>query len=112
MYKDKNVTDEKLIESATYINGELAIKPYYYLRNGLLHIRYTVDRCIDLSQYEVKRLKNALTSDPAHKQDILEDEFSFQSQIVGKDIIQDGIAEGTKRFKMLSERYEKNGHKN
>ena len=39
-----------------YVEGELAIKPYYYFRNGYLHIRYNVDRVIKLSETEAAKL--------------------------------------------------------
>ena len=46
-HKGNNFADNR-----TYIEGELAIKPYYYFRNGHLHVRYNVDRAIELSEAE------------------------------------------------------------
>ena len=40
----KQIYNESEYDLRTYINGELAIKPYFYYRNGLLHVRYLVDR--------------------------------------------------------------------
>ena len=80
------------------INSETAIRPYWYLRNGLLHVRYNVDRCIQLSPNEVQKIKDDLTKNPAEKQSILEKAWSFFSDCVGKPIIMDGIAEVGKRF--------------
>lgn len=85
-------------DARTYINGDVAIKPYAYLRNGLLHVRYTVDRCIQLSDSETEALKAKLSSDPVHKQDILMDTWNFQTKCVGKEVIHDGIAEIEKRM--------------
>lgn len=81
------------------INGETAIKPYFYIRNGLLHVRYTVDRCIELSFSERERIKAKVTENPGCKQEILLNEWSFQTECVGKPVIFDGIAEIDKRIK-------------
>lgn len=81
------------------INGETAIKPYGYLRNGLLHVRYTVDRCVELSYHEVANIKAKITSNPSAKQEILLNEWNFQTECVGKPVIFDGIAEIDKRIK-------------
>lgn len=102
----KQMYDESLYDIRTYINGETAIKPYYYLRNGLLHARYTVDRCVELSSTEVAKLKVDLTASPADKQGVLAKAWSFFTVTVGKTIIMDGIAELEKRIKGS-----KDGHK-
>lgn len=81
------------------INGETAIKPYYYLRNGLLHVRYTVDRCIELSSSEIERIKAKITENPGNKQEILFNEWNFQTECIGKFVMFDGIAEIDKRIK-------------
>lgn len=83
----------------TYINGETAIKPYWYLRNGLIHVRYNVDRCIELTRDETIRVKEELYKNPANKQAVLEKFWSFYSDCVEKPIIYDGIAEVEKRIK-------------
>ena len=100
MFKTKKeMYDESLFDKRTYINGETAIKPYYYFRNGSLHVRYTVDRCMKLSSSEVARLKDELTASPSHKQSILEKAWNFFSVTVGKEIIHDGISELEKQIK-------------
>lgn len=99
-------TKKEMYDKRTYINGETAIKPYYYFRNGSLHVRYTVDRCIKLSSSEVAKLKDELTASPSYKQSILRKAWSFFSVTVGKEIIHDGIAELEKQIKGF-----KNGHK-
>ena len=66
----KEEYNESLYGLRTYINGDIAIKPYYYFRNGLLHVRYTVDRCIELSPDEISRLKTDLTCNPSRKQEV------------------------------------------
>lgn len=103
----KQMYDESLFDMRTYINGETAIKPYYYLRNGKLHVRYTVDRCINLSPSEVAKLKVDMTASPSDKQSVLERAWSFFTVTVGKIIIMDGIAELEKQIKGF-----KDGHKN
>lgn len=101
----KEMYNESLFDMKTYINGETAIKPYYYLRNGMLHVRYTVDRCLRLSATEVSKLKADMTASPADKQDILKKAWNFFANAVGKDIIMDGIAKLERHIK----EFKKNG---
>lgn len=97
MFKTKkDMYNASLFDKRVYVNGETAIKPYYYLRNGRIHIRYTVDRCMRLSESEESRLKEKITASPEKKQEILSDEWNFFSNTVKKDIIYDGIAEAGK----------------
>lgn len=103
----KQMYDESLFDMRTYINGETAIKPYYYLRNGKLHVRYTVDRCVELSSTEVAKLKVDMTASPSDKQNVLAKAWNFFTVTVGKAIIMDGIAELEKQIKGF-----KDGHKN
>lgn len=104
----KDFYDASLYDQRTYINGEIAMKPYYYLRNGLLHVRYTVDRCVELSPAEVAKLKVDMTASPENKQSVLEKAWNFFTTCVGKTVIHDGVAELEKRMKGFAE----NGHKN
>ena len=85
----------------TYIDVETAIKPYYYLRNGALHVRFTSDKCIKLSKDEEKRLKNEMTEKPYDKQEILESAWKFYADCVKKTVIQDGIAYADKLIERL-----------
>lgn len=80
----------------TYVNGETAIKPYYFYRNGLLHIRYVVDRCVELSPEEANKLKVDLTVS-TDKQEVLAEAWNFFTTCVEKPIIQDGCKEVEKR---------------
>lgn len=89
----------------TYINGETCIKPYYYMRNGLMHVRYTVDRCIKLTEDEEKRIKDQFKVRPYDKQNILADNWKFLTGCVEREIYLDGIEEGQKRIKELSDGY-------
>lgn len=77
---------------------EIAMKPYYYYRNGYLHIRYNVDRCVALSESEKAKLKidMAATFD---KQYVLGKAWNFFTTCVGKEIIRDGIAEAEKHIR-------------
>jgi len=97
----KDVYNESPIDLRTYVNGETAIKPYWYLRNGLLHVRYTVDRCVELSETEVKAIKDELNENIANKQEVLEKNWKLMTDCVGKPIIHDGIAEIEKRIKEI-----------
>ena len=98
------------MEDRCIINGDIAVKPYYYLRNGLLHVRHTVDRAVDLSKDEEMRIKEELTKDPAQKQQILGREWNLQTVMNEKPIIMDGIKAAEERMDVLSSRF--GGRKN
>ena len=95
----KDMYDNSVLDLRTHICGETAIKPYYYMRNGLLHVRYTVDRCVELTPSEVAKLKVDITANPEKKQAILEEMWNFLTLSVERKIIQDGIAELERRIK-------------
>ena len=86
-----------LVDMRTHINGETAIKPYYYFRCGALHVRYTVDRVIELTPAEVTKLKIDLVT--SNKQEVLEKTWNMLEHCVERPIIQDGIAYVDKRLK-------------
>ena len=102
----KEIYNESSYDKRTYINGETAIKPYYYLRNCKEHVRYTVDRCIELSHNEAEMLKREMTENPSDKQGVLAKNWNFFTAAVGKAIIMGGIAELEKQIKGF-----KDGHK-
>ena len=77
---------------------EIAMKPYYYYRNGMLHIRYNVDRCIELTDSEKAKLKVDMAS-TFDKQSLFAKTWNFFVTCVGKPVIRDGIAEVEKRMK-------------
>lgn len=83
--------------SQVYVEGELAIKPYYYFRNGYLHIRYNVDRVIKLSETEAAKLKLEMTANPADKQSVLAKAWNFFEKTVCKPVIHDGLKEVEKK---------------
>ena len=85
---------------------EVAIKPYWYYRNGYIHIRYTVDRCVELSESEKARLKVAMSTS-FDKQEVLSKEWDFQTRCIDKEIIRDGIVETEKHIRRMN-----SGHKN
>ena len=89
------------------INSENAIKPYFYIRNGLLHVRYTVDRAVELSVTEEKKIKDEIALEPYSKQKILTDNWNFLTKTVRKTMLMDGIAEINRRM-----REARNGYKN
>ena len=99
----KDMYNESLYDMRTYINGETAIHPYYYFRNGYLHVRYTVDRCVELSNAESIKLKADMTACSWDKQNILATAWNFFTNYVGKTIILDGVAEMEKRIKHYAE---------
>lgn len=97
---NKNLFDER-----TYINSEVAVKPYFYLRNGLLHVRYVKDCCIELSKAEEEKVKNDLTQSPQNKQNILSKAWSLYANMCERPIINDGIKEFEKRLKRNQNEY-------
>lgn len=105
--KIKDSTDRKqcYVEERSIINGEVAIKPYYYMRNGLLHTRYTVDRCVELSKDEESRIKEEITACPQNKQIILAKYWNLLTVMVKKTIIFDGIRKGDERIAELKRKY-------
>lgn len=104
----KDEYNESIIDKRTYINGETAMKPYFYLRNGVLHVRYTVDRCIRLSRAEETKLKIELSVSDKSKQEILERVWNVLTVCNEREVILDGIAELEKKIKEI----QKNGYKN
>lgn len=80
---------------------ETAIKPVFFLKGKRLFTRYTVDRCIQLSKAEEKRLKNEMTEKSYDKQEILESAWKFYADCVKKTVIQDGIAYADKLIARL-----------
>lgn len=92
----------------TVINGETAIKPYYYLRGNVLHVRYTVDRAVELSIAEESKLKVDMSMNPADKQSVLAKAWNFMTACVGKAIIMDGVAVADRKMEELR----KNGYTN
>ena len=74
------------------VNGENAIMPYYYIRNGLLHIKYEVDRCIELAYEEAEKVKERIIACPKNKQAILADAFHYYADVCHKKVESDGIA--------------------
>lgn len=106
----KEMYNESVVDLRIHVCGETAIKPYFYLRNGLLHVRYTVDRCVELSSTETAKLKVDMTANPSDKQTVLSKAWNFFAECVGKPVIMDGVAEMEKRIKTYAERND--GHKN
>ena len=102
--------NEIRMEDRCIINGDIAIKPYYYLRNGLLHVRHTVDRAVGLSKDEEMRVKEELNKAPAYKQQILGREWNLQTVMNEKPVIMDGIKAAEGRMYELSGKF--GGRKN
>ena len=97
MTKKDIYKNNPLVDMRTHINGETAIKPYYYLRCGALHVRYNVDRVIELTSTEEAKLKVDMTT--GDKQEVLGKAWNFFENTVGKPIIEDGIAYIDSRLK-------------
>lgn len=85
-----------------YIDGIKVSKPYFYVRNGLLHVKGNFDKCMELSQSEVKMLKDWLQTasyESEEKQEILYNFWQFCERELKKPVIQDGLSEIEKRIK-------------
>lgn len=85
-----------------YIEGIKVSKPYFYLRNGLLHVKGNFDKCIELSPSEAERLKDKLSSasyGAEEKQDILYNFWQFCERELKKPVIQNGLSEIERRIK-------------
>lgn len=89
----------------TIINGRVAENPYYYLRSGLLHCKYTVDDCVELTKEESARLKVAITSS-VNKQEVLAKEYNLQTKFVGKTVY-DGVTKVDEMAEAKRKHYEK-----
>jgi hypothetical protein len=105
----KEIYNNSVLDLRTHICDETAIKPYYYMCNGLLHVRYTVDRCVELTPAEITKLKVDITANPEKKQTILEEMWNFLTLSVERKIIHDGIAEMERRIKEYASKEEQNG---
>lgn len=93
------------MKDRSIINGDTAIKPYYYMRNGLLHVRYNVDRCVELSKDEENRIKSELEGKPEQKQEILGRNWNLLTVMAERSIISDGISTGDEKIKELSRNF-------
>lgn len=92
-----------------YVQGEKAIKPYFYARNGLLHVRYTVDRCMELSPSEVEKMKEDFSRNPSYKQKILEELWAFLEKTVNKTVYMNGLE---KSMEVIGEQKSRYGQQN
>ena len=92
----KDEYNESLYDLRTYINvnnNELDVmkeidrdgKAYYYLRNGLLHIRYNVIRCVEMSNNELKELRERLNKSKDKQQELLA-EWEFLTGNLEKEV--------------------------
>lgn len=97
MFKTKKeMYNESLIDKRTYINinnNELDVmkeidrggKAYYYLRNGLLHVRYSITRFVEMSDTELKELRERLSKSKDKQQEMLA-EWKFQTGNLEKEV--------------------------
>lgn len=106
----KDEYNESILDLRTKVmiddKEEIAMKPYYYYRNGFLHIRYMVDRCVSLTESEKTKLKLDLTTS-YNKQEVLSKMWNFLTTCVKREVIRDGISELEKRIN----RYKNDRHK-
>ena len=92
----KQMYDESVFDLRTHINvnnNELDVrkeidrggKAYYYLRNGLLHVRYSVTRFVEISDAELKELRERLSKSNDKQQEMLS-EWKFQTGNLEKEV--------------------------
>ena len=92
----KDEYNESLYDLRTYINVnecELDVrkeldrdsKAYYYLRNGLLHVRYSVTRFVEMSDTELKELRERLSKSIDKQQEMLS-VWKFQTGNLEKEV--------------------------
>ena len=86
------------------VDGNVAIKPYLYIRNSKLHVRYTCDKCVELTEAEEKTVFARLTEHPEKKQEILSELWSVTS--LTERPIYDGIHTADK---IMNEKRRSNG---
>lgn len=72
------------------VEGDVAIKPYFYIRNKFLHVRYTSDKCVQLTDAELSELYRRLTEHPENKQGIFEEVWSFVAHTAERPLY-DGV---------------------
>ena len=72
------------------VDGNIAIKPYFYIRNKHLHVRYTNDKCVELTDSELERLYKELTEHPERKQEVFAQMWSIVANLDGRPLL-DGV---------------------
>ena len=72
------------------VNGDVAIKPYLYVRNKMLHVRFTSDKCVALTESEESELYRRLTEHPEKKQEIFAEFWSMITSMIERPVY-DGI---------------------
>lgn len=72
------------------VDGNVAIKPYFYIRNKHLHVKFASDKCIELTESELNALYKKLTEHPEKKQDIFEETWSVVANLDNRPLL-DGV---------------------
>lgn len=72
------------------VDGNIAIKPYFYIRNKNLHVRFTCDKCVELTDSELSSLYKRLDEHPESKQDIFAEVWSVVANLNERPV-KDGI---------------------
>ena len=72
------------------VEGNIAIKPYFYVRNKNLHVRFTCDKCVELTDAEMERLFEQIDRHPEKKQVIYAEMWSVVANLNERPV-KDGI---------------------
>lgn len=96
---------ELLKSKRLIVNGDVAIKPYLYVRNKMLHVRFTSDKCVALTKAEESELYRRLTEHPEKKQEILAEFWSMTASMIERPVY-DGIQVADR---LMDEKRQSNG---
>ena len=72
------------------VDGNVAIKPYFYVRGKHLHVKFSCDKCIELTDNELRALYQKLTDRPEKKQEIFEEMWSIVANLDNRPTL-DGV---------------------
>lgn len=89
----------------TIVDGNVAVKPYFYIRNKNLHVRYVCDKCVKLTDNELAVLYKHLDEHPEKKQEIFAETWSIVANL-NKRPVEDGIKTADK---IMDEQRKNNG---
>ena len=81
------------------VEGNVAIKPYFYVRGKHLHVKFSSDKCVELTDNELHAVYQKLTEHPEKKQDILEDMWSLVANIDNRPLL-DGVKVADKNMEI------------
>ena len=84
------------------VDGNVAIKPYFYIRNKHLHVRFTSDKCVPLTDTELEKVYKSLDEHPENKQEVFAEMWSIVANLLDRPLydgvkVADKIVEGKRQ---------------